>query len=73
MFEMLTGFPPFYSQDRKELFERIKYGSVRYPANMSNTVKNLLDGIFIKDPAMRFDFGNKIKKNKLRTIIFFQE
>ena len=64
MFEMLTGFPPFYSQDRKELFERIKYGSVRYPISMSSTVKDLLDGIFIKDPQKRFGFGNIIKKNK---------
>jgi len=26
MFEMLTGLPPFYTSDREELFDRIKFG-----------------------------------------------
>ncbi len=26
IYEMLTGMPPFYSQNRNELFERIKNG-----------------------------------------------
>jgi len=38
------------------LFEKIKYGTVTYPKYLSNTIKSLLDGLFIKDPEKRFDF-----------------
>jgi serum/glucocorticoid-regulated kinase 2 len=54
---MLTGFPPFnYSSNRLELFDKIKYGSVKYPHYLSASVKSLLDGLFQKDPAKRFGF-----------------
>lgn len=56
MYEMLTGFPPFYCSNRSELFDKIKYGHVKYPNNLSPLVKDLLDGLFIKDPVKRFGF-----------------
>lgn len=53
---MLTGFPPFNCSSRLELFDKIKYGSVKYPNSLSPTVKNLLDGLFQKDDSKRFGF-----------------
>lgn len=54
MYEMLTGLPPFYTQDRNELFESIKYGTMKYPSNIRNTpLQSLLEGLFAKDPSAR--------------------
>ena len=35
--------PPFYTQNRNELFERIKFGSLMYPNWISNAGKHLLE------------------------------
>ena len=35
IYEMLTGLPPFYSNNRTEMFERIKFGSLRFPTYVS--------------------------------------
>jgi len=43
MFEMLTGLPPFYTSDREELFDRIKFGTIKYPSHFTPTVKDLLN------------------------------
>jgi serine/threonine protein kinase len=57
MYEMLTGLPPFYTNDRDELFERIKLGSVKYPKEFSSSLKDLLTGLFTKDPEKRLGSG----------------
>ena len=58
MYEMLTGFPPFYCSNRQELFEKIKYGPVKYPSNLSPIVRDLLDGLLTKDPFKRYGYSN---------------
>lgn len=50
---MLTGLPPFYTPNRDELFQRIKYGMLKYPSYLSANAKSLLEGLFIKDPEKR--------------------
>lgn len=59
LYEMLTGLPPFYTSDREELFERIKLGSVKFPSSFSPSVKDLLNGLFIKDPEKRLGSGTE--------------
>jgi len=63
MFEMLTGLPPFYTSDREELFDRIKFGQIKFPSNFSPSVKDLLNGLFIKDPDKRLGSGVDGAKN----------
>eukprot|EP01016_Furgasonia_blochmanni_P023787 TRINITY_DN2562_c0_g1_i2.p1 TRINITY_DN2562_c0_g1~~TRINITY_DN2562_c0_g1_i2.p1 ORF type:complete len:438 (-),score=141.84 TRINITY_DN2562_c0_g1_i2:293-1522(-) len=67
IFEMLTGLPPFYTTDRNELFERIKFGTLRYPKHLSPAARNLLEGLFIKEPNKRLgggpDNGKPIKEH----------
>lgn len=60
---MLTGLPPFYTSDREELFERIKFGSVKYPSSFSQSVKDLLNQLFQKDPEKRLGSGTDGPKN----------
>jgi len=57
LFEMLTGLPPFYSADREELFNNIKFKVLKYPYYLSSTVKSLLDGLLEKDPEKRLGSG----------------
>ena len=53
IYEMLTGMPPFYSQNRNELFERIKTGQLKYPQFISVAAKHLINNLLIKDPNKR--------------------
>ena len=53
MYEMLTGLPPFYTSDRKILFERITKTALSFPNYLSTEVRSLLDGLFIKNPEAR--------------------
>lgn len=57
IYEMLTGLPPFYTTNREELFERIKFGSLKFPATLSPAAKNLLEGLFQKNPEKRLGSG----------------
>jgi len=53
MYEMLTGNPPFYTNNRDELFERIKFGSLKYPSNLTPACRSLMEGLFQKNPEKR--------------------
>ena len=54
IFEMLTGLPPFYTTNREELFSLIKFGTLAYPPYLSPAARNLLEGLFHKNPEKRF-------------------
>jgi len=53
VFEMLTGRPPFFSRDRKKLFDRIRAGRVTYPAYMSPNAKDLVSRLLAREPGER--------------------
>lgn len=57
LFEMLTGLPPFYTPNREELFEKIRFYTLKYPTYLSQNVRSLLDGLFKKDPEKRLGGG----------------
>lgn len=52
-FEMLTGLPPFYSNDYDKLFKVIKSGYVKYPAFLSKDAVDFIQSLFIKNPDKR--------------------
>ena len=54
---MITGLPPFYTRDREKLFNSIQYGEVTFHEYLSLPVKELLSGLFIKDPECRLGSG----------------
>ena len=54
---MLTGLPPFYTPNREELFQRIKFGSLKFPSYLSPNAHSLLEGLFRKDPEKRLGGG----------------
>mmetsp|Transcript_32028 Transcript_32028/g.47630 ORF Transcript_32028/g.47630 Transcript_32028/m.47630 type:complete len:704 (-) Transcript_32028:565-2676(-) len=57
LYEMLTGLPPFYCQDREKLFEKIRKANLDYPASLSPPSKNLLRGLLTRDPNQRLGSG----------------
>jgi len=50
---MLTGMPPFYSQNREELFKKIKTTNLKLPQNISAQLKDFMQKLFEKDPRKR--------------------
>lgn len=57
LYEMLTGLPPFYCQDREKLFEKIRKSDLHYPASLSRPAKSLLRGLLTRDPTQRLGSG----------------
>lgn len=62
MFEMLTGFPPFFSTDRDKMFKSIQNTKIAMPKNMSAEAKSLIEGVTLtqllcKNPAERLGGG----------------
>ena len=45
MYEMLVGMPPYYANDRDELFNNIQKGSLKIPSYISNEGKNLMKSV----------------------------
>jgi len=54
---MLTGLPPFYTPNREDLFQKIKYYTLKYPPYLSYNAKSLLEGLFKKEPEKRLGGG----------------
>ena len=57
LYEMLTGLPPFYCQDRERLFEKIRKSELSYPATVQPAARSLLKGLLTKDPTRRLGSG----------------
>lgn len=57
LYEMLTGLPPFYCQDRERLFEKIRKETLRFPPSLSPSAKNVLSGLLMRDPEKRLGSG----------------
>uniref|UniRef100_A0A7S3NYM0 Uncharacterized protein n=1 Tax=Euplotes crassus TaxID=5936 RepID=A0A7S3NYM0_EUPCR len=67
IYEMIVGLPPFYQNDDKDkLFKDIKYGEPEYPEEMSPACKDLLKGLFKKDPGERLG-GSKSNADEIKS------
>ena len=47
MYEMLSGLPPFYSQDVNQMYTNIISASVQFPEYFSADAKTLLRQVFL--------------------------
>lgn len=45
MYEMLVGMPPYYANDREELFNNIQKAALKIPSYISLEGKNLLKAV----------------------------
>jgi serine/threonine protein kinase len=52
-YEMLVGFPPFYSVNREQMFKNIENAKVRVPARVSAIARDLIKNLMKKNPDKR--------------------
>jgi serine/threonine protein kinase len=53
LYEMLTGFPPFYDKDLHKMYRKILNDRLIIADFISNPAKTLLEGLLKKDPEQR--------------------
>ena len=58
IYEMVVGLPPFYSKNRTQLFDKIKFGNPNIPPYVSQKLRNLLEKLFQKNPENRLGSKN---------------
>lgn len=53
MYEMLTGLPPFYSQDVQQMYSKIMSAKLNIPKTISPEARDLLEKLLERDPDKR--------------------
>jgi len=61
MYEMLTGLPPFYSQDVQQMYQKIMTAKLQIPKTVSDEARDLLEKLLIRDPEARMTNPADIK------------
>lgn len=57
IYEMLVGQPPFYVEDRREIYKRIIQNRVTVPGGINPVASDLISQLLVKDPRMRLGAG----------------
>lgn len=62
IYEMLIGLPPFYVDDRREIYKRILQQKVKFPQNLNPVACDLIMKLLCKEPENRLgnDGGESI-------------
>jgi len=63
IYEMLTGLPPFYSQDVQEMYRKIMTDRLTFPDFVTSDAKNLLEQLLERDAEKRLSEPNIIKRH----------
>lgn len=66
LFEMLTGLPPFFSNNRDEMYYNIVHKELVYPSYLSEDAVKLLKGLLTKDPSARLGWKNGLQELKIQ-------
>jgi serine/threonine protein kinase len=56
---MITGLPPFYSRNRETMFEKIMKADLTFPQMMSDSAKDILSKLLVRDPKDRLGSGDR--------------
>lgn len=52
-YEMLVGFPPFYSRNRQEIYESVLYSAIGFPDFVPQGCRELIEALLVKNPDRR--------------------
>ena len=64
LYEMLTGLPPFYSENTNEMYRKILHEELTFPPDVSPLARNLLTKLLEKNPEKRLgNQGAEVIKN----------
>jgi RAC serine/threonine-protein kinase len=61
MYEMLTGLPPFYSQDVQQMYFKIMHAKLEIPEHLDSDTKDILVKLLERDPTKRLADANTVK------------
>jgi len=61
MYEMLTGLPPFYSQDVQQMYFKILHANLDMPGSLDGDTKDLINKLLERDPTKRLSDPKLIK------------
>mmetsp|Transcript_3583 Transcript_3583/g.3523 ORF Transcript_3583/g.3523 Transcript_3583/m.3523 type:complete len:90 (+) Transcript_3583:1888-2157(+) len=53
LYELLIGFPPYYTENIKKLYENIRSAKLQMPSYISPAAKDLLTKLLNKNPKNR--------------------
>jgi len=53
IYEMLTSLPPWYTRDRKKLYERLRSAPLEFPDIVSPVARSIISGLLTRDPTAR--------------------
>jgi serine/threonine protein kinase len=53
IYEMLTGLPPWYTRDRKLLYERLRSAPLEFPSHVSEHARSIISSLLVRDPSAR--------------------
>lgn len=73
VYEMLTGHPPFYSTDRKKMFEDIRHREVKFYDFHSIAARDLISRLLIKQPEYRLTDPAEIMNHEFYAKTNWQE
>lgn len=63
LYEMLTGMPPFYSQDVEDMYKKILNAKVNFPKYFTEEAKSIISELLERDPTKRLMDPEKIKQH----------
>lgn len=63
IYEMLTGLPPFYSQNINVMYQKILNGELRFPSYIDSDAQSLLEGLLTRDVDKRLGSGPNGSEN----------
>lgn len=69
LFEMLFSLPPFYSQNKAEMFENILHAPLKFPSGASAAARSLIEGLLERDVTQRL--GQSLDVEELQQHSFF--
>jgi len=61
MYEMLTGLPPFYSQDVQQMYFKIMHAKLELPDTLPSETRSILLGLLERDPAKRLADASAVR------------
>ncbi|WFD29733.1 non-specific serine/threonine protein kinase [Malassezia sp. CBS 17886] len=57
LYEMLTGLPPFYSDDVNEMYRKILQDPLTFPPEVQPDARDMLTGLLRRDANLRLGYG----------------
>jgi len=59
LYELVSGLPPFYSQDRQQLFQNILNAPLNIPRNITDACRSLIESLLKRNPTRRLGAGTR--------------